>query len=273
MRVGSFIIYLCISFLPDSAIGGDYPKEMQRIFDRGTLIVAMHAEDAPPFFMHDEKGRFYGLDVELARDIGRRLGVKVVFNREAETYDGVVDMIVRREADIAISYLSSTLERSKRVRFTNPYIVSNLALLVNRLMAAKKKRSKKSLSDILKTQGEKIGVLRDSSHIGYVKELFPRVEVKTYKAFDPYIVDAVLNGDCFAGFFDEVEVKRVIKRSPEYLLKLQMVVLKDAEDAIAMAVPWDSLHFLSWLNLYMKTVKLYLTADKLLERYPEIYIK
>ena len=118
MRSGCFILYLFIIFLPDSAIGEDYPRDMQRIFDRGTLIVAMHAEDAPPFFMHDEKGRFYGLDVKLARDIGRRLGVKVAFNREAETYDGVIDIIKRREADIAISNLSSTLERSKRVCFT-----------------------------------------------------------------------------------------------------------------------------------------------------------
>lgn len=222
--------------------------------------------------MHAKDGRFYGIDVSLAQDIGRRLGVGVKFNRKAETYDGVVDILARREADIAISYLSRTLERSKRVRFTEPYLFLHQALLVNRLKAAQKKLGKDILK-ILKNMDEKIGVLVASSHVGYVKEAFPKALMKQYKRFDPDIVEAVLKGDLFAGFSDELDVKKVILQRPEISLHLQMAVLEGKEDIIAMAVPWDSVHLLSWLNLYLKTIKLDLTADKVLDQYSEIFNK
>ena len=263
-----FLIFISIILFSNRLFAGNYPPDIERIINRGKLIVAMHSEDAPPFFMNDEKGRLYGFDVKLAKDIGEKLGVEVEFKREADTYDGVVDMIARREADIAISYLSKTLDRSMRVRFTEPYITTNLALLVNRLMAAKKKMGK-SMSEILEDMDEKIGVLAASSHIGYVEELFPRAVMKTYKAFDPYIVDAVLKGKVFAGFFDEAEIKRVIRKNPELSLQLKMVILKDIQDPISIAVPWDSMHLLSWLNFYLSSIKLDLTADSILDRYPE----
>ena len=263
-----FLIFISVILFPNRLFSGNYPPDIERIINRGKLIVAMHSEDAPPFFMNDEKGRLYGFDVKLAKDIGRRLGVEVVFKRETDTYDGVIDMIARREADIAISYLSKTLKRSMRVRFTEPYITMNLALLVNRLMAAQKKKGQ-SMSEILKNMDEKIGVLAASSHIGYVKELFPKAVMTTYKAFDPYIVDAVIKGDVFAGFFDEVEIKRVIRKHPELSLKLKMVILKDIQDPISIAVPWDSMHLLSWLNFYLSSTKLDVTADSVLDQYPE----
>ena len=267
-----FLIFISGILFSNRLFAGNYPPDIERIINRGKLIVAMHSEDAPPFFMSDEKGRLYGFDVKLARDIGRRLGVEVEFKRETDTYDGVIDMIARREADIAISYLSKTLKLSMRVRLTEPYMTLNLALLVNRLMAAQKKKGQ-SMSEILKNMDEKIGVLAASSHIGYVKELFPRAEMKPYKAFDPYIVDAVFKGDVFAGFYDEVEIKRVIRKNSELSLKLKMVILKGIQDPIAIAVPWDSMHFLSWLNFYLSSIKLDVTADSVLDQYPEAITK
>jgi len=268
LSVYFLIFFIFVIIFSNCLSAENYPPDMERILTRGKLIVAMNSEDAPPFFMSDEKGRLYGFDVKLAEDIATRLGVEVEFKRDADTYDGVVDMIARHEADIAVSYLSRTLKRSMRVRFTEPYITTNLALLVNRLMAAQKKMGQ-NMSEIIKDIDEKIGVLAGSSHIGYVRELFPGAVLKPYKAFDPYIVDAVLKGDVFAGFFDEIEIKRVIRKKPELSLKLQMVLLKDIQDPISIAVPCDSTHLLSWLNFYLSTIKLDHTADSILDLYPE----
>ena len=259
-----FFLFPAVILVSQMGICGEYPPDIQRILDRGKLIVAMHKIDAPPFFMHDHKGRFYGLDVKLAKDIAKRLGVKLEFNRSADTYNEIVDVVARKEADIAISYLSKTLERSKKVLFTQPYITLNLAVIINRLAAAKKK---KSISEILKNMDEKTGVLRASSHIGYVKEIFPNAKIMEYNSFEPDILNAILKGDVFAGFFDELEIKKVLRKMPELSLKLQLVILKEKQDYIAMAVPWDSFNLLYWLNCYLKTIKLNLTADRLLDQY------
>ena len=141
-RLDYFIACLVMVLIPHGSVAGDFPPDLQRIMNRGHLIVAMHREDFPPFFMHDKSGRYHGLDVSLAQDIGRRLGVGVKFNRKAETFDEVIDIVARREADVAMSYLSRTLERAKRVKFTESYLSLRLALWVNRLRLPKKERDK-----------------------------------------------------------------------------------------------------------------------------------
>lgn len=268
MSTVCFIFCLSMVLFPKAALSEDYPPDLQRIFTRGKIIVAMHKDDSVPYYMHDSTGRFYGFDVDLARGIGRNLGVKVEFNRKAETYDGVIEIIARKEADIAISSLSNTLERSKRVRFTEPYLILKVAVLLNRLKVAQEKKGKDTY-DFLKNTNIRIGVLTASSHTRYVKEIFPKAGVKLYGKFDPDIVDAVLKGEVIAGFFDELEIKRVINERPELSLILQMFILDSIEDLISIAVPWDSVHLLSWLNLYLKKLKLNLTADKLLYQYSD----
>jgi len=269
MSTVCFIFCLSLVLFPKGALSADYPPDLQRIFKRGKIIVAMHKYDSVPYFMHDSKGRFHGLDVDLARGIGRRLGVQVEFNRKAETYDNVIDIIARKEADIGISSLSNTLERSKRVRFTEPYLILKLALLLNRLTVAQEKKGKDTY-DFLQATNSRIGVLTASSHVGYVQEIFPKAAMKLYENFDPDIVNAVLKGEVIGGFFDELEIKRVIYEKPELSLNLQMFILNNREDLISIAVPWDSVHLLAWLNLYLKKLKLELTADKILYRYSDL---
>ncbi len=87
------------------------------------------------------------------------------------------------------------------------------------------------------------------------------------------MIEAVLKGDLFAGFFDELDIMKAMRERPEVSLHLQMVFLEGKNDPIAMAVPWDSVHLLSWLNLYLQTIKLNLTADKVLDQYSEILHK
>ncbi len=177
LPVDYFIICLFTVLIPNSVIAKHFPPDIQRIMNRGKIIVAVHREDFSPFFMQDKTGRFYGLDVSLAQDIGRRLGVGVKFNRKAETFDEVIDIVARREADVAISYLSRTLERAKRVRFTESYLSLHLALWVNRLRAAQEGKGQ-DIIKILKNKDQNIGVLGGSSHIGYVKEAFPKAVMK-----------------------------------------------------------------------------------------------
>ncbi len=244
----------------------EYPPDIQRITDRGKLIVAMYVNDIPPFYMHDEKGTFYGLDVELATDIAAKLGVEVEFKRDYKTFSDIVDGIVRHEADVAITLLSRTLERAKKVRFTRPYIILRQGLLISRIRIAQRERQL-TLMEILNDSGSEIGVKAGTSYVAFAKQRFPRAVVREYPEWDPDIIAAVLKGEVIAAFHDEIEIKKVVIGKPETALHLQTVVLKDTEDPIAMAVPRDSTHLLSWLELYLETVNPDWTTDKLLKKY------
>ena len=97
-----------------------YPPGIRSIKERGTLVVAVADLERYPFFYLDQDGALVGADIDLARAIGQALGVAVEFNRSVATFDGVVDLVARGEADVAISKLSVTLDRALRVRFSNP---------------------------------------------------------------------------------------------------------------------------------------------------------
>jgi hypothetical protein len=54
-------------------------------------------------------------------------------------------------------------------------------------------------------------------------------------------------------------------------LKVKTVVLKDTQDNIAMAIAWQNTHLRYYLNLYLANRALDLNADKLLDRYADIF--
>lgn len=85
--------------------------EFARIVTRGELVVAVLGVDQPPFF-ESRNGELAGVDIDLANEIAKKLGVAVRFNREAATFDGVVQLLATGRADLAVSKLSRTLPRA-----------------------------------------------------------------------------------------------------------------------------------------------------------------
>ncbi|MGM0423870.1 MAG: substrate-binding periplasmic protein [Thermodesulfobacteriota bacterium] len=245
-----------------------YPPDIQRIKDRGKLVVAMFGQDIPPFFMHDEQGNFHGLDVKLARDIASRLGVDVEFNREAESFDEIINIVARKEADMGISWLSQTLERAEKVRFTEPYIVLRQGLLINRLQLAKLPQ-KDSVLQTLNHAQARIGVRSGTSYVDYAQNVFPQAQIQEYPDWAPYIVDAVFNGELVAGYHDEIEIKKYVVQRPEASIQASTAIIQDLTDPIAMAVPWDSPALLNWLNIYIQNHAGDWDADKLLQEYKD----
>jgi polar amino acid transport system substrate-binding protein len=264
-----FCIVLVIAFSVTPASSRDYLPGIQRIKDKGIIVVAMLNEDQPPFFMTNKKGELYGLDVRIGKDIAKELGVKIEFNRKAKTFDEVIDLVVRKEADVALSQISKTLKRSEKVLFTNPYIVLRKGLLINRLKMAQTKEDEDPIEFMIHLKGD-IGVIAASSYVYFARSMFPGATIREFKTGKD-IITALKKGTILAAFRDEVEIKKIIRADPGISLKVKTVVFKDTKDPIAMAVSWDNTHLLYWLNQYLGTRNFNLDADKILREYSEIF--
>ncbi|MBL7197378.1 MAG: amino acid ABC transporter substrate-binding protein [Candidatus Omnitrophica bacterium] len=265
------IKYILISFFifsvfPFKTYGEtEYSPDIRRIIERGEIIVAMHYKDAAPFFMHDEQGNFCGLDVELARDIAKSLGVKVKFKRDAKTFNAIIDMVFAKEADIAISNISKTLERGKRVLFTQTYLTLHQTLLINRLQAAQRKKGKDSVK-FVNHRTSTIGVTAASSYIGFARMDFPRATIVPYDDFDFALVD-VLEGKIMAAYCDDAYIQYWLKSHPDAILYLQKIVFDEKEDPMAIAVHWQDTHLHAWLNQYLHEICQDGTMDRLINKY------
>jgi ABC-type amino acid transport substrate-binding protein len=255
---------------PVPANNGQYPREIQSIFDRGYIIFAMTAADQKPFFYNEENsGELIGLDVEIGYEIANRLGVRAVFNRDAQSFDGVVTKIVNKEADIALSKLSRTMRRAELVLYTNPYIVFRQALLVNRLELMKI-TSEDKLSYLIKHFEGRLGVIKNSSYVTYAETNFPTAQVETYETWEQ-TVDALFSGSILAVYRDEGEILIINTTRDDASILMKSVFINDKRDPIAMAVAPDASLLQEWLNVfledYMHQNRRELTPARIVERH------
>ncbi len=244
----------------------DHPPDIAKILEKGTITVGAVKNDIYPFYIHDSNGKLTGLDVELAYDLASRLGVKVEFIRTAETYDDVVEMVARGEADISLSYLSRTLSREIKIRFSDPYITLNQALLANRIKLAGFTQNGMDPSEVMNQNKIKIATLKGSAYAEYAKSGFPKAEILLYKSTDE-ILKGLRKGDFLAVLLDTNSLHNWKNEYPQDVIFYSPDVLEDKKDCLAIAVQWQETHLLRWLNLYIQKIKHDGTLTKLMEKY------
>ena len=260
------IALMSVILFAGTANSENMPSDMQRIIDNGKLVVAMYFEDVPPFFMTSKNGSLIGFEVDLANDIAKKLGVKVEFNRNTQTFDGLVDMVIERKADIAISMLSNTLSRAMRARFSEPYITLHQSFLINRLKIAQLKSIETKTERMLNNESIEIGVIAGTSYVAFAEKDYPRATIIPYKDWESIVKD-VLNGKIYAVLYDEIEIRNWHKKNPEGALYVQTVIMENKEDPIAFAVNPEDDQLWVWLNLYLKQIKSDGTYNKLINKY------
>lgn len=237
------------------ADGRRLARDIARIVERGELVVAMADMDTPPFFYLRE-GRLVGLEVEMANDLARELQVAVRFNRQAKSFNEVIDLVARQEADVGISKLSRTLARAQRVRFSEPYLRLNHALAFNRLALAQISRDR-PVQTVVRDFSGTIGVIANSSFADFAAHHFPRATLQVYPDWQE-AVRAVRTGAVVGVYRDEFEIKRLLKSDPTASLTLRTVTLTDLEDTLSIAVGVDDSVLLNVVNLFLAQ-----RADKL----------
>jgi ABC-type amino acid transport substrate-binding protein len=239
---------------------------LQDIVKSGYLKVGVYYEDIYPFFIKSSEGNLTGYDIELAKDIGEKLGVEVVIDRNSTTFNELVDRVAKNDIDVAISMLSATLDRAKKVLFTNPYVVLSQGLFFNRVSMTKiKSRYQEDWSNILTKSEITIGTISGTAYEEYARETFPNAHIKTYREWGE-LVEAVIDAEVDCAYYDEIEIKKLIKQNPNLAIKGKTIIIKDISDPIAMAVGANNFHLWQWLNLYLSSTKK-ATPDMLLDRF------
>lgn len=85
---------------------------------RGKLIVGTSA-DYPPYESVDADGKFVGFDMELVREVAKRIGVEVEIKDMG--FDTLIAAVQNKKIDLVAAAMQGTAERDKTVDFTIPY--------------------------------------------------------------------------------------------------------------------------------------------------------
>lgn len=226
------------------------PPDIARIAAAGELRIAMTADFWPPFYYLDKRQQLAGLDIDMATEIARRLGVRVRFVREARTFDEIVAMIVERRADIAVAYLSDTLDRAKLVRFTRPYVQVKPAVLINRALAGAARRGRDHVS-VLNHPSARIGVTKGSSAETFAAADYPLAQIVSYDTWAEIARD-VATEKLVGGVSDEIDAKNWQTAHPEGAIAVETIIRAGPPDTMGIAVHREDRHLLYWLNRFLE---------------------
>lgn len=127
-RIVSLIAVVLL--LMTTAVRAETSDVLQRIQDRGgTMIVATAlVPDQLPLSAQQPGGGYAGFDVDVAREIGKRLGFKVEF--VSPGWDPVLAGNWKGKWDLAVASITPTQERETRLVFPAIYRFDAAALVV-----------------------------------------------------------------------------------------------------------------------------------------------
>lgn len=164
---------------------------------RGTLRVALEG-NYPPFNFKDAKsGELSGFEVDLARLLAAKLGVKPEFT--TTEWSGILAGLGAGKYDVIINQVGITEERQKAFDFSDTYTLSSAQLIVRK----DEKRQFNSLDDL---KGKKLGLGQGTNFEQKAKSV-PGIDIKTYPGSPEYLsdlasgrIDAALNSNLLIGY-------------------------------------------------------------------------
>lgn len=105
-----------------------YDDRLAAIQKAGKLVVGIEGT-YPPFTYHDgTTDELTGFDVEVARAVGEKLGVEVVFSEAA--WDSLLAALDSGRIDTMINAVSISAEREEKYDFAGPYLYINRQIWV-----------------------------------------------------------------------------------------------------------------------------------------------
>lgn len=164
---------------------------------RGTLRIALEGT-YPPFNFRDPKtGQLTGYDVDVARLLAARLGLKPEF--VTTEWGAILAGLGAGKYDVIVSQVNVTPQREQAFDFSTPYTYSTPQLIVRR----NERIDYKKLEDL---KGKKVGVGQGSVFEQQAKAV-PGVQVKSYPAAPENLqdlafgrIDAALNDSLMVGY-------------------------------------------------------------------------
>lgn len=136
----------------------------------GTIRIA-NTQSSAPWTMLDDKNQPAGYDVDVARELAKRMGVpRVVFI--ADSYKNFVEGLRVGKYEIVMNALTPTPERAKQVDFAAPYGVEDLRIFVRAENTAIRGRT-----DL---DGKRVGATSGSANESWARANLVKSQVRGY---------------------------------------------------------------------------------------------
>ncbi|MDK2802900.1 MAG: amino acid ABC transporter substrate-binding protein [Oscillospiraceae bacterium] len=173
-KIIKLILLVVISSLLITSCGGKTGNSLADIKDRGNIVMYTEA-GFPPFAYRGNAGSIEGIDMDISLEIAKEIGVAL--NTQDVKFTTLIPSLTGGKADFVAAGMTNTEERSKKVDFSNNYLVAYQSVLS---LEGKGYQKISELSD------KKIGV-----QTGSTSDIIVSAEAKNVKLEDGTMVDGI----------------------------------------------------------------------------------
>ena len=178
------LIALATTTVVTEAAAQDSPH-LDRIVETATLRVGMSGSQ-PPFNMKSRDGAPMGLEVDLANALA--LAMKAELQIVEKPFAELIPALEAGEVDMVMSGMSITADRSRKVSFVGPYVISGKSILTtSTALAAADEAEDLNESEI------RLVTLANSTSEQFVRMNLPEAQLTTVASYDEAI--AMLRAD------------------------------------------------------------------------------
>lgn len=136
----------------------------------GVIRIA-NTQASPPWSLLDDKNQPSGYDVEVAKEVAKRIGVaKIEFI--ADLFKNFVEGLKADKYDLVMNDLTPTVERAKQVDFSAPYGVEDFRIFVRNVNT--------DIKDKPDLRGKRVGVTTGTSNESWARANLKDSEIITY---------------------------------------------------------------------------------------------
>ncbi len=207
---------------------------LKKIKKSGELVVGTSADYPPLEFTASENGKtkYVGVDIELAKDIAKDLGVKLVIKNMS--FDSLLVALETGKVDMVISAMTPTPERKQSVAFSKIYYKpSGEYFLVN-------KKDKDKYTSIQSLKGQTVGAQTGSNQYNLVKSQMKGSKLKGLGKINNLVL-ALQSGKVSAVVVEELIAKAYAENNSSLAAVRSNLKETQAGNAVAIAKGQDDL--------------------------------
>lgn len=203
MKFGLLKKLLAVALIGASftAVAAHAEDLLDQVKQRGTLRIGLEGT-FPPFNSKAPSGELVGYDVDIAKAVAAKLGVKPEF--VTTEWSGIIAGLQAGKFDVIVNQVGITDARKQTLDFSPPYTYS-AAQLIQRNNDT---RQFDSLEDL---KGKKLGVGLGTNYMDMAKSV-PGIDVKTYPGAPEYLRDLAA-GRLDAALNDRLMLAYLLKNS------------------------------------------------------------
>lgn len=233
-------VMLAAGLFAAPATAQEGPLTIDRLIERGSVNVGVIL-DSPPYGLLDANQQPDGFDVEVAKLLGKYLGVEV--NIVSLVGANRIPFLLTNKVDLVIAGIGITPERARQVSFSIPYSS------IDNVVYAPKDRKIESADDLA---GLRIAVVRGSAQDTIItRDLEGRAEIMRFDE-NPSVIQAMLTGQVDAAALTAILGDPAFARVPQANVERKYTLLQQSN---GIAMRKENTELLQWVNTFVYYIK------------------